>query len=339
MNRIGIYALFFSISLNLFAMQNQGSQLHQAVLANDLEAVKKLKESGVNLDEKDSKGQTAFDCAVKNKACKKIAAYLYPFYYELEELENKIGYKFKNVEKLIKAFTTREFCPKRNYQTYEWFGDAVLHLVLTVILDNQGYDGAQEGKLTQARAALEQKETLAELSEWLGFGKYIIKSQKSITTIDKLEDVLEAVIAAIYKDGGLIPAQNFIQKYWAPMLKNNGKVPASPIKILAKWKQSTKKECKEFREQPNDLVQCRLVHGDFEIIESCNKQLGNLATTQRMTSYRAARAFIEALPNEYAEYKEMLLISPFSEEYKIDLTGSHSNYKQMRTKSSYKCCL
>lgn len=315
MKRILLYSLFLCISLNLLSMENQISPLHQAVLNNDLNAVKKLVDEGADIKGKDSNGKTAFDYAVTQKAYKKIAAYLYPFYYDLEALENIIGYKFKKVEKIVKAFTPRRVCSDRNYEVFEWFGDAILHEVLTVILDDQRYENANEGELTCARQALEQKETLAELSKRLGFDKYIIKHSGELIAIDMLEDVVESLIAAIYKDGGPVLTQKFINRYWLPMLKNSNKAPASPITVLESIEKL--EELKEFTRDSKNLSECKLIYGDLEIIGYCSKDECGGKKMKRIAKYRAARKFIEALPGEFDKFKKMILISPLSREYQI----------------------
>lgn len=315
MKSLSLYSLFLCIMLNLLSMEDQLTPLHRAVLAKDLEAVKMLIDEGADPREEDNSGKTAFDYAAGSKAYKKIAAYLYPFYYDLESLQNIIGYKFKKVEKIIKAFTTRKFCKERNYQIYEWFGDAILHEVLTVILDDQSYENANEGELTNARQALEQKETLAALSKKLGLDNYIIKDREDCVTIDILEDTVESLIAAIYKDGGALPAQNFIQRFWMPMLKNSKKAPRSPSNLLESLKE---RGCTEYIRTTTNLTQIKLVFGGLEITGTCSKNECKSKDMERIARYRAASKFIEALPTEFGEFKEMILISPLSTDYQIN---------------------
>jgi len=293
-----------------FSMEEQVPALHQAVLANDLERVQFFVKSGVDLKEQDAEFKTAFDHAVKHKELKKIAAFLYPYYFDLDGLQKVIGYEFHKLAKLVKAFTPRTICKERNYEIYEFIGDSILHQVLTLLLDSCSYETVNEHLLTKARQVLEQKETLAELSQKLNFDKYIIKSANSIVTIDMFEDVVEAIIAAIYKDGGAVAAQNFIQRFWVPMINDGKKMPMSPPDIVEMWAKANNKKLKEAYRKVGDKIEYRI---------SCDYMNGmDDACNKRVARYYACRNFILNLPEQFNDYKERLIVSPLSSQYKID---------------------
>lgn len=313
-NRLLLFMLF-TVQVSILAMEKEQTSLHQAVLSNNLELVKLLIDSGIDVQEKDAKSKTAFDYAVKDKALKKIAAYLYPFYFDLESLEKTLGYKFKNVGRLAKAFTLETVCPKRNYQKYEWLGDSILHRVLSEMLYEKNGDSLDAGSLSKARSILEQKETLAELAEYLDFEKYFIKTEKDLITIDRLEDSVESIIAALYKDGGAIAAQNFIVRYWMPMINKSKKMPESPITILESWKMTNKKNLEQSSKGLEQGIEYKIVCDHCTATEHC---WGNKPTTnERIAKFYANKNFILNFPDEYKDYKDMLLISPFSSEYEM----------------------
>ncbi len=134
----------------------------------------------------------------------------------MKELERKIGYKFKNEELLKKALTHKSYVKNKNHsnERLEFLGDAVLELVVTEYLLNE-YQNTDEGKLSKIRAATVNTNILSSISKQLELYKYIfigrseykegIMYNKSI-----LENTFEALVGAIYLDGGLNAAREFL---------------------------------------------------------------------------------------------------------------------------------
>jgi len=138
-------------------------------------------------------------------------------YLELPGIE-EIGYKFKNENYLIEALTHPSYSSENslnyNNQRLEFLGDSVLQLIVTTYLYEK-YPDTDEGELTKMRSFLTQKSTLAifaehvKLSNFIRMGKGEIKSDghKRKST---LCDAFEAVTGAIYIDGGMRAARDFI---------------------------------------------------------------------------------------------------------------------------------
>lgn len=140
-----------------------------------------------------------------------------------EKIEQTIGYSFKDRKLLTNAFSHSSFVNEKHLsksdcnERMEFLGDAVLELVTSEFLFNR-YKKLQEGELTKLRAGLVCEPALAysareiELSEYLllGHGESMTggKNRDSI-----LSDAMEALIGAIYLDGGLTNAKEFIEKY------------------------------------------------------------------------------------------------------------------------------
>ena len=138
-------------------------------------------------------------------------------------LMEKIGYIFKDEAIFTHALTHSSFSnetkmPKlSDNERLEFLGDAVLELVSSDFL-YRNYPDYPEGEMSKLRAALVCEPTLADVSKSLGIPDFIRMSigeektggrdLKSITS-----DALEAVIGAIYLDGGIEPAREFILKY------------------------------------------------------------------------------------------------------------------------------
>ena len=141
----------------------------------------------------------------------------------IKELEETIGYSFKNKELLMTALTHSSYAYEHQregvdfYERTEFLGDAILELVSSEFLFFE-YPQLPEGKLTRLRASLVCEPTLAlcaksfSLNDYIRLGKGEDKNggryRDSI-----ISDVLEAVIGAIFLDGGLDKAETFIKKY------------------------------------------------------------------------------------------------------------------------------
>lgn len=143
--------------------------------------------------------------------------------YTLETLEKRIGYTFRDKALLVRALTHSSYTNEarsakvENYERTEFLGDAVLELVSSEFLFKQ-HPLVPEGELTKMRAAMVCEPSLAfcakdlELGEFMRLGKGEERTggrhRDSITS-----DAMEAVIGAIYLDGGMAPAKDFIYRF------------------------------------------------------------------------------------------------------------------------------
>lgn len=142
---------------------------------------------------------------------------------DFTELEKVIGYEFRQKGLLRQALTHSSFANEKHMkklsdnERLEFLGDAVLEVVSSEFL-YRNYPKLPEGDLTKLRASIVCEPTLALCTRELDLGRYLFlgkgenrtggRTRKSI-----LSDALEAVIGAIYLDGGFAPAQRFVQKY------------------------------------------------------------------------------------------------------------------------------
>lgn len=141
----------------------------------------------------------------------------------LAELENIIGYRFKNKSFLKLAMTHSSYANDQRQdksgdnERLEFLGDAVLELVSSETLYHT-YPDKAEGEMTRLRASLVCEQTLAESAREIGLGDFLLLSNGEERTGGRerdsvTSDALEALIGAIYLDGGYEPAKNFIKKY------------------------------------------------------------------------------------------------------------------------------
>ena len=133
----------------------------------------------------------------------------------LRECEQKISYQFRDLRFLHQALTHSSIKTIDNpsNERLEFLGDSVLGLVMTEFLYNF-FQNRDEGELTQIKSVVVSTNILAEESQRLGLGEHY-NVGKGVTRRKKLPNsllanVFEAVVAAIYKDGGLETARRFV---------------------------------------------------------------------------------------------------------------------------------
>ena len=143
--------------------------------------------------------------------------------YSLELLEERIGYRFQNIALLKQAVTHSSYTNEQkinklaDYERLEFLGDAVLELVSSEFLFRE-HDKFQEGELTKMRASMVCEPSLAFCAKDLELGEFLLlgkgeentggRKRDSITS-----DAMEAVIGAIYLDGGMDRAKEFIYRF------------------------------------------------------------------------------------------------------------------------------
>ncbi|MBO6113492.1 MAG: ribonuclease III [Lachnospiraceae bacterium] len=140
-----------------------------------------------------------------------------------DELEKKIGYKFKDVSHLDIAFTHKSYAnelmikSRESYERYEFLGDAILEFLVSRFLFDE-YKEKAEGELTKLRASLVCEFTLSKISRELKLGQYgfFSKGEKLSGGNNResiLCDMFESLLGAIYIDGGLDEADRFVRTF------------------------------------------------------------------------------------------------------------------------------
>ena len=146
---------------------------------------------------------------------------------QIEKLEGIIGHTFSDKSLLLRAVTHSSSLPeglgKVSYERLEYLGDAVLELLVTRLLF-MSYPKANEGQMTRIRAAVVSEAPLSDVAHKIGLGEYIILSHgmeksggRKLPSI--LSDVVEAIIGALYLDGGIECAQHFIMPHIMPNIE------------------------------------------------------------------------------------------------------------------------
>lgn len=142
---------------------------------------------------------------------------------DIKKFQEVIGYHFHDEKLLRQALTHSSFANEKHLKKHsdnerlEFLGDAVLEIISSEFLYKE-YPDKPEGELTKLRASIVCEPTLALCTKDIALGEYLLlgkgedqtggRGRKSI-----LSDALEAVIGAIYLDGGFANAKEFIHKY------------------------------------------------------------------------------------------------------------------------------
>lgn len=175
---------------------------------------------------------------------------------ELKKFEEIINYKFKNIEILEKSLTHSsysnedKFYTKVNNERLEFLGDAVLSIVVSRFIFNQ-FPEYPEGELTKLRSQVVCEDTLSIVALNLNLGVFLLlgKGEESSGGRDRksiLADAVEAIIAAIYIDGGYNEAEKFVLENLTRyiQLAVKGKIISDYKSYLQEYYQSKNQVCK-----------------------------------------------------------------------------------------------
>ncbi len=142
----------------------------------------------------------------------------------LTELQDRIGYTFSKPEYLKRALMHSSYVPGigGDNERMEFLGDAVLELCVSEELFFR-FPKMQEGQLTKYRASIVCEDALFRAAKGIGLGEYLLLGRGEDASGGRekpsiLSDAFEALIAAIYLDGGFTPARDFIHRFVLPLL-------------------------------------------------------------------------------------------------------------------------
>lgn len=161
-------------------------------------------------------------------------------------LQQALGHTFQDPALLRQALTHGSACDgaKRSARTYErleFLGDRILGAVVAEMLFHR-FDAEAEGALAKRHAALVRREACAEVAARVGLGDHVILSASEEERGGRanpslLADVCEAVIAALYLDGGMAAARRFIEAHWTATMEAVDQPPQDAKTTLQEWAQ------------------------------------------------------------------------------------------------------
>lgn len=217
-----------------------------------------------------------------------------------DALEQKLGYRFEDPALLTRALThSSAVSPSRrteqSYQRLEFLGDRVLGLVVADML-SQKLPGANEGELSRTLNSLVRKETCAKVARKLGLGNFLKLGESEARTggADKdaiLGDVCEAVIGAIYADGGLTPAFRFVAEMFGDALDMKEARRADSKTSLQEWAQGRGLEPPTYTETAREGPDHAPV---FTITVSVKgyETISATGTSKKLAEHQAAEKFL-----------------------------------------------
>jgi ribonuclease III len=164
---------------------------------------------------------------------------------KFKELETKLGYRFKNPELLERALTHASVrggkVARFDHERLECIGDRVLGLAIAEALNGQ-YPDASEGELARRYNRLVRGEACAKVARNIGLGTHLILSEseadsggRNKTTI--LADAAEALLGAVFIDGGFEKARAVVHKLWQDQSEPVPEVAVDAKSALQEWAQ------------------------------------------------------------------------------------------------------
>jgi ribonuclease-3 len=170
----------------------------------------------------------------------------------LSELERILGHDFAD-RGLLEVALTHASVPRHedNYERLEFLGDRVLGLVIADQL-YRAHPGETEGDLAKRLTMLVQQSALVAVAKEIRLAPFLRLSAGEakaggVPRDTILSDCLEAVIGAIYLDGGFEPARRFIETHWRPLLASHAAPPEDPKTRLQEVAQSRGLKLPEYR--------------------------------------------------------------------------------------------
>ena len=154
---------------------------------------------------------------------------------KIKKFQRLIGTPIHNQDMFVQALLHRSFLtrvqrPVRSNERLEFFGDSILNLIVAEYLYHH-YPDAEEGELTKVRSRLVNRKALAAYAKDIRLSDFILMSSSAAQSVGKgsdtiLADTYEAVIAAIYLDGGYDAARHFVERQLLAAVRNGSVITA-----------------------------------------------------------------------------------------------------------------
>lgn len=213
-----------------------------------------------------------------------------------------LGHDFSRPELLKQALTHPSAVrgPTASNQRMEFLGDRVLGLAVAGMLYER-FKGEEEGEMSRRHAALVRREALARVAGDIGLAPHIAMSRAEELAGGRsnpglLADACEAVIAALYLDGGMKAAENFIVRRWRPLIDEDASPPKDAKTELQEWAQGRGLGLPSYRQTdrqgkdhaPVFFVEVTMDGGGAATGSGANKRAAEQEAAQAMLSQIAA---------------------------------------------------
>ncbi len=214
-------------------------------------------------------------------------------------LRKWLGHGFARPDLLVQALThpsaaTRRGAGDDSYERLEFLGDRVLGLIVADLLLAR-FPDEQEGALAVRHAELVRRETLAEIAGEIGLERYLRLAKGEEAAGERhnpalLANACEAVIGALYLDGGLGAAQDFVAPLWRERLESAARPPQDAKTALQEWAQGRALGLPKYREvgregpahEPHFTVEVEVLGREPARGEGRSKRLAEQAAATRL---------------------------------------------------------
>lgn len=155
---------------------------------------------------------------------------------QLSALQGRLDYVFQDLKILERALTHTSAGAAHDNERLEFLGDRVLGLAMAEMLLNT-FSDEDEGAIARRFAELVRAEKLTEIGRAVGIDT-ALKLSGAAANDGMVADATEAVIAALYLDGGFSVAAQFIDRHWAPLINRSDAPPQDAKTALQEWSQA-----------------------------------------------------------------------------------------------------
>jgi ribonuclease-3 len=216
---------------------------------------------------------------------------------DLADLEERLGYRFGDRRRLILALTHVGAAERRlgSYQRLEFLGDRVLGVAVAAML-YAAFPEADEGELSQRLAALVRKESCAAVADRWGLAAYIRlgagEARNAMLKRAILGDICEAIIGAVFLDGGFEPAAALVRRAFEAQMQAPSRPLRDPKTTLQEWAQARGLAAPLYREiarsGPDHAPEFTVV-----VVVETHAEIEAKGTSKRGAEQAAAAAFLD----------------------------------------------
>lgn len=219
---------------------------------------------------------------------------------KLDSLQEQLGHRFRDPRLLLQALTHRSHSTPHN-ERVEFLGDGVLNCIVAAELYTR-FPGLKEGELSRLRASLVREERLHEIAAGLALGDYLRLGEGELKSggfrrPSILADGLEALIGAVFLDGGFESARDVVLRLYRPLIESAepSAVEKDPKTQLQEWLQSRRYALPQY-----SVVATRgAAHEQRFEVECLVRELDlrtvGTGTSRRLAEQEAARAAYDKL--------------------------------------------
>ncbi len=224
----------------------------------------------------------------------------------MKNLESKLDYKFREITRLRQALTHRSFVTRNgdvvaDNEQLEFLGDSVLSFIVSERLSRK-FPALVEGELSRVRSRLVSASHLFQVGQKLEVGQYLFLGRGEERSGGRTKpalvvDAVEALIAALYRDGGLIAAENFVDRF---VLPSNLKAATKKL-VLSDYKTALQEMLQADQEQPpiyRVVAEKGPEHRKMFIVEvriTGNRMAEGQGSNKKMAEQEAARILLETI--------------------------------------------